>query len=320
MLVQILFKPLRLLIFWTLLALCVPVLADSGGVGSGGGGICQTPSINKGYPITLDLALAKKPILDLPNSKYFLPETKVLKNVGLDEFPGMTANEIYKDLRDLQDDWVHQLEKEHDEASAWILRAHIFLLAEVINSQVAPYFMITNQTLPVRNAEIPDSSECVGAAVTGAAIYNRDLVVISQPVWNSLGEKSKLAIVIHEVLRKLQITHELRGSTRDLQDLTRILVMGPKKSKNIHISTHPFFHGWGEQMSNIISQKSFEIYQDSGRSLGWGLTLYEYFTELHMYYGEQAVPDQSKMPAVMELGPQTEEAVKKILPEILEIN
>jgi len=307
---------MRLLIFLSCLALGIFSFADSGGVGSGGGGICQTPSINKGHPIFLDLALSAEPILDLPTSQYNIPNTKVLKNVGLDEFPLSTAVKLAKGIDHLANEWKRQLTKDHDEKSQVILLSQILAFAKDIASQSVPYFMVTNQNLPIRHAEIPDSSVCDRTAVTGVAIYNRELVVISQPVWNSLGAKSKLAVLIHEILRKLQITHELRSSTQELQDLTRIIVMGPKKSKGVKIYEHPFFKGWDEQMADLYSQKSSEIYDDFAISYEKIQKFRLLFVELQQYYGDQPI-DFRFQGRIMEIGPETAEAVRQLLPKML---
>jgi len=73
---------------------------------------------------------------------------------------------------------------------------------------------------------------------TPVAFYTKDLgVVVDTAAWNRLCETSKLALVIHESLRHVQLSYEQIPNTEKLQDLTATIVLSnPQEARTLESS------------------------------------------------------------------------------------
>ncbi len=110
-------------------------------------------------------------------------------------------------------------------------------------------------------ADFTDSSSC-NAGNTRAVIYYHPVAgaLIDINRWNKLDFKTQAGLIIHEILRNIQIRFSGQGTNLDLQRLTSLLMTGQYSEA----SSSPFFN-YLKKIAEVPSENRF-IVDSAGRA------------------------------------------------------
>jgi len=207
------------------------------GPGTSGGG--TGVSVN-GKNILLDLYVANPNIVQqslLPGLK--LPETKALNKIHLENL-SLQSSSLEAKIMDRLKLW----EKNSPE-----------LITLIKTALKGIFFYYTDYKFKRKDDSqyIPSSMSSIKKTdLTSIAFYEKDFgVLLSKPVFESLDEESQAGLILHEVIRHMQIQYGYQMSTKSLQTLTaKILLESP--AENESLDEAPYLDG---KLQQFIAQK-----------------------------------------------------------------
>lgn len=183
----------------------------AGGMNSGGGHIVLTKN---GDFVLLDLFL-KDPSLQFQKESrngIVLPESKSFKNLGVD---------YLKDADPLSRAIYNLIEKWNTSSPQFT-----FLLKHAMKST---QFYYVNEALNFKDSEFfipPDFNDSNIKIETVAAIYSQWYgVFLSKTSFDQLNDINQRAVIVHELLRHLQIGYRIHITNEDLQKITAAIVL-----------------------------------------------------------------------------------------------
>jgi len=207
--------------FFTLLASVAAFAAsDKGGDTSGGGTLLIKSQGAK--PILLDLALLKPDFVDsfTFGRPLSMPDTEFLKVVGF-ERARIKEDPAYSEAMRKLDEWR--------DASPVV----VGLIREALVRMPLLYTEHRLKILPEYEMTAEQKESLSSKQLVAGAIY--DVVFgarISRPIWNDLGDSSRVGLLIHEALRYVQLSSTGVGrklSNGAIQEITgRLVLTRPK--------------------------------------------------------------------------------------------
>lgn len=193
---------MKSLVFATMLAIAPSLSAHEGGSDRGGGNICFAGGGVQLLDLEGQSTSGKKGIR--------LDVTRLMKVAGVDLLENLRASPAGREV-------VELLEFQRATSPRTVeLMIRAFGAIEFYGMPYSP-------SGPIK-ADFTDSAACHAANTKAAIIYENGEALISVPLFGELDLESQAALLLHETLRRVQLTYGGGGSDRELQSITRAIV------------------------------------------------------------------------------------------------